>query len=586
MEKETKDFDLYESGIKFNMSLKPEYYKTNKINTEFYEGNQWIGSQDTTLPKPTFNILKRVGSYFVAQLTSTPIRVNMTPLLYSNVKRGINPELDDKLDKVEIAQSTVKKIYERNSFDSLIIDSVERAIKTGDMVAHIKFNPDIKPYVYNPSKKYKGDVEIEILDGANVFFGNANIRDVEKQPYIIISGRDTIENLKRECDNAEEKEKIVSDRDTDYEMGNVEEVEALSKEDGKALYIIKYYKKDGKVYMNKSTKTAIIKENIPLEIERYPIAFNNYERQSGCYHGRALITGLIPNQVFINRMWAMVMYHLTLNAFPKVVYDASKISSWTNEIGTSVPVDNTIGEQININNVAKYLEPAQMSPQVSQMLSEVMSSTKDMLGINDAILGNINPTNTSAILAVQKSGAVPLKNIQKNLYKFVEDMTLITLDMTSARYGKRDIVVDIEKENQITEFDFAELKDLPMSLDIEISEGGYYDELAQLSTLDNLLQLQQITIIDYLERMPDKVIPKRIELLNKKNDELQQQAEMQNEEVEAEQVIEYVKTLPKEFQQYLSTLNQDEALNIAKELMNLPPDEQNQIIGQMIQQIA
>ena len=45
----------------------------------------------------------------------------------------------------------------------------------------------------------KGEIEMELVDGINVMFGNPNSSSVEKQPYILIVGRDTVANLRREA---------------------------------------------------------------------------------------------------------------------------------------------------------------------------------------------------------------------------------------------------------------------------------------------------------------------------------------------------------------------------------------------------
>ena len=197
----TSDWLLYEAGLKYNNSK--NILQEAKVNTEFYEGNQWVGAKDTTLPKPMFNIIKRVGDYFVASLTSSPIKAFMTPLLFENFDKEVaaksqNAELIDMVNAIDVANATLTKIYERNKFQDKIRDAVTRAAKTGDMAFHIKFNTNLKPYVYAPKSIYKGDIEIEVEDGVNIFFGNANIHEVEKQPYILVAGRDTVENLNAE----------------------------------------------------------------------------------------------------------------------------------------------------------------------------------------------------------------------------------------------------------------------------------------------------------------------------------------------------------------------------------------------------
>lgn len=196
----TKDWKLYESGISFNNQHK--VIENAKLNTEFYEGNQWIGSQETRLAKPTFNILKRIGSYFNASLTSSPIKIFLTPLLFENLDKGTANKLEDAIlkeyaDIVDIANSAVVKVMERNNFQHKIREAVENAEKTGDMAFHFRFDTSVKPYVYAPNHLYKGDIVVDVIDGINVFFGNPNVRDVQSQPYIIIDGRDTVDNLRK-----------------------------------------------------------------------------------------------------------------------------------------------------------------------------------------------------------------------------------------------------------------------------------------------------------------------------------------------------------------------------------------------------
>ena len=75
---------LYEDGRMYNNSLVPNQYTLVNTNTEFFIGNQWIGLPDTPamreLDKPTFNILKRVASLFIASLTSSGVTLRFDPL--------------------------------------------------------------------------------------------------------------------------------------------------------------------------------------------------------------------------------------------------------------------------------------------------------------------------------------------------------------------------------------------------------------------------------------------------------------------------------------------------------------------------
>ncbi|MBQ9347470.1 MAG: hypothetical protein IJT94_09060 [Oscillibacter sp.] len=82
----TRAWRLYEKGRDYNTRLVPSQYQLVETNTEFFNGNQWLNLPDTPamreLPKPTFNILKRIASLFVASLTSSGVTVHFEPLAY------------------------------------------------------------------------------------------------------------------------------------------------------------------------------------------------------------------------------------------------------------------------------------------------------------------------------------------------------------------------------------------------------------------------------------------------------------------------------------------------------------------------
>src|SRR5699024_9675113 len=132
----------------------------------------------------------------------------------------------------------------------------------------------------------------------------------------------------------------------------------------KALYVYLYTRDEaGKIRVTKATKTAVIYENVETGLSRYPIAWGNWEKQKNQYHGRALVTGIIPNQIFINTMFAMVMRHLQLMGFPKTVYNADLVGQWSNEIGQTIAVRGLQPGQ-PISQVAYNLQPADMSAQI------------------------------------------------------------------------------------------------------------------------------------------------------------------------------------------------------------------------------
>ncbi len=440
--------------------------------------------------------------------------------------------------------------------DFRIRDALFDGAQTGDYCAHFWWDPEAVPYG-GAFGDVRGEIRMELVDGINVMFGNPNTPDVERQPYILIVGRATVEELKKELADHRGQGldgELQPDADFAFQagVGGRTELDADG-EDGKALYLYMYEKKrrveidpeTGEertavtVHVTKATKSCVIYEDVDTGLSRYPIAWGNWEKQKNQYHGRALVTGIIPNQIFINSMFAMVMRHLQLMGFPKTVYNADLISRWTNEVGQAIGVRGLQPGQ-SVGQVAYHLQPADMSAQILSAIDRAVAYTKDCLGVTDAQLGNVRPDNTSALMVLQQSAEVPLENTRAGLYEWLEDIGAILLDMMGTYYGKRPMVRDREFQEiaadpatgapvldpasgmlvtrkvtrRVTqEHDFSRLKKLWFNVRVNTGASTYFSEIAMIQTLDNLRRDGALEMVDYLERMPDKLIPRKEELV-------------------------------------------------------------------------
>ena len=597
----TVAWELYEQGRNYNMSLQPNQYNTVKTNTEFFIGNQWLHLPNTpamrSLPKPTFNILKRVASLFIASLTSSGVTVHFEPLAYYDGGNQVDPDHS----AAQFAEAEVANLFEKCKFEYRIREALFDGAQTGDYCAHLYFDPDELPYggMLGP---HRGEIKMELVDGINVMFGNPNDNRVQTQPYILIVGRDTVEHLKWEAERyrknggkgkKSDEADFQPDARLDDFIGNGGKVELTGDKNGKALYVYLYSKvtkevdkvdpKTGmtmyedelddegnpvpavddkgnpilddmgepatkkkpvkelvtSVHVTKATQTAVIFEDVDTGLSLYPIAWANWEKQKNQYHGRALVTGLVPNQIFINSMFATAMRHMQLVAFQKTIFNADLIDNWTNEVGQAIAVHGLQPGQ-SITQVAQNLPVAEMSSQIFTLIDKAMAYTKECLGATDAQMGNVKPDNTSALMVLQTNAEVPLENIRAGLYEWVEDISSILLDMMGTYYGKRPVVVDKTFNELITgpggtpvidpttgtmktqsmvrkvvqEFDFSVLKHLFLNLRIDVGATTYFSEIAMTQTLDNLRRDGTLDVIQYLERIPDKLIPKKQELLD------------------------------------------------------------------------
>jgi hypothetical protein len=66
----------------------------------------------------------------------------------------------------------------------------------------------------------------------------------------------------------------------------------------------------------------------------------------------------------------------------------------------------------------------------------------------------------------------------------------------------------------VEEFDFSQLKHICLNMRVDVGDTTYYSEVAMTQTLDNLRRDGTLDVIQYLERIPDKLIPRKQELID------------------------------------------------------------------------
>ena len=498
-----KIWKLYDKGLKFNSAI--DLADCVKANENFCIGKQWEGVESNGLPTPTFNFLKQIVLHQVASITSDNIAMSASPLAAAANDKGME-------QITAIVNDEFVSLFERNKITTLIREFMRNAAVDGDGCLYSFWDDD------------EDCVKTEVIENTRVYFGNPNDRRVQTQPYIVIARREMLDAVKEYASDHGAVQDVIDNAikpDTDENNSDMDRLV-----DDKCTVLLYLYKNrdSGTIHAVESVRGTIIRDEWDMGIKLYPINWLNWDYVQDCYHGQALITGLIPNQMFVNKAYAMCMMSLMMSAFPKTVFDKTRVDKWSNQVGA------TIGVNGDVTNIAKIIEPAQISPQVSQFIESAIQNTQNFTGATSAALGNTRPDNTSAIIALQRAASIPSEITKQNLYQCVEDLGRIYIEFMANYYGKRAVdmaVTDVlppevaqfagvpaTQQMQVM-FDFGQLKGLPMLLKLDVGASAYWSEIASMQTLDNLLQLQKIDIVDYLERIPDGYIAKRQELLAK-----------------------------------------------------------------------
>lgn len=498
----------------FQFKQKIGLYDTVQVNEDFFVGKQWEGVQANGLPTPTFNFLKRVVNFQVATITSDNMAIQATPL--PSVSRFTAAQIE-KI--TEIINHQYAAIIERNRIVSLLRQFMRNAAVDADSCIYSWFDPAIEN-----GQMVKGEICAEIIENTRVHFGNPNCRDVQKQPYIILSKRGLVDDVRYQAEQY--KEAGVCG------MDNPDEIQADSEKfqnrydsytDDKVTVLTYLYRnrETGTIWCVESTERGILRKAYDTKYTLYPLVWLSWDYVQDCYHGQAMITGLIPNQKFINKMFAMVGISLMTTAFPKVIYDKNRIRSWDGGVGTAVGVNG------NVDSVAKTINGAAVSPQIAQFLEMTIDTTQTFLGASDVAMGDSRPDNTSAIIALQRAANTPMEMTKQNMYQCVEDLARIWLDMMTVRYGTRMVEVSMKMDKpgeqplgmmlppQVFQepFDFSTLKNFPIAIKQDVGASSYWSEMANMQTLDNLLMNKHITLKQYLERLPNGYISKKQELI-------------------------------------------------------------------------
>ena len=363
----------FEKCFDFNSQI--GLYDTVQVNEDFFIGNQWQGVESNGLPTPTFNFLKQVVLFQVATITSDNLTLQATPMPSVS---GYDTRTLEEI--AQIVSHQYAAIIERNRIVTKLREFLRNAAVDGDGCMYFHFDPSVEN-----GQLVKGEIQAEVIENTRVYFGNPNCRDVQKQPFIILSRRAMVEDVRWYAEDMKEAGQC--------KIENVDDIKADSEKwqnkydsftDDKVTVLTYLFKNrdTGTIWCIEATETGIIREAYDTEYTLYPLIWINWDYIHDCYHGQSMLTGLLPNQKFINKIFAMVGISLLTTAFPKVVYDRNRIRSWDGSVGTAVGVNG------NVDNVAKTIDGATVNPQIAQFMELCISKTRSFLGASDVAMGD------------------------------------------------------------------------------------------------------------------------------------------------------------------------------------------------------
>lgn len=451
----------------------------NRTNTcwNFFVGKQWEGveSDGEELPFLNYihpNVMRKV----------TTIYTNRMAVNYSDMEgRAELQPVYERLSQMFSAK------WEKANEDVLCRKSVKHGNITGDGLQ------------YFPT----GDVEdVQILLNTDILYGDESEPNIQRQPYIIIQERRSVEEVKemaRQNGISEEEIALIGpDRDTDNVLGNVDEVEGADSSDSTKVTVITHFEKkkepvteaiweeneDGVrvgtlvktgetrdvVYIARCTRNAMVENERPIEgepspvqkangqqgraLSLYPIIKFSWEEFPNDARGVSQVEGLIPNQILINKTLARRSMTTKNTAYPRMAYDSSMVSNPEDLTKVGMPIEVSSGGAQSVNQAVAYLNPAQSNDEPKRLTDDLLEITQELSGSGDTTMGNIDLQRVaaSAIVAVNDQAQSMHDDTVANLQLFVEDMANLWVELWQVfNPNGMTVVVKQEIQEEITE---------------------------------------------------------------------------------------------------------------------------------------
>ena len=494
----TATWSLYERGQNFKNTR--DLFRMVKQAHEMESGNQWAGLNPGVIRPITLNILKSLVKFKIGVVNANDYEIIYTP---NNID---NDKFNEELRKItKHLNRYIRETLETFNIYRNIRKVVKDACIVGEGVLYFDYNKD------------KTEVYSRVIPMVNISYGNENDSDIQEQPYILLSFRKPVDQVREEAiANGIEEETAATIHGTKVsfeESGIASELEV----NDMVTVVYKFFKKEGTVWCEKTVKSLVFKEAFDTELTLYPITHYNWEDVEGSARGIGVVQYNIPNQIEINKTATRRALAVMLTAYPKLVYNGQKIKDIKalTEVGTPIKLTGDGASITDVRQAIGYLNPATASADASNLQSELMDRTRELEGAGDSVTGEVNPEQASgkAILAVQQAARQPLKEQIDKLKIMYEEIGNIVVDFwkthssngkTITEYVQQQMpdgtVQEVPKPFKIKR---SVLNKMKLNTKVDITPKTPFDKLAQEMALEKFLGEKTISFEEYVKALEE-----------------------------------------------------------------------------------
>ncbi len=515
----------YRQGVEYKAQLGSRgLYEQSRINERFYAGDQWHGANcGDSRPLVRHNVIKRIGDYKMAVVGASPVAVQFgvegvpnTLALQQSVGRYRDSlragETPAALSGDEEAQAVAAALtdYFRTTARRLKLDALKQRVLrnayiTGTGVLYTYWDDTVHTGLYADRARTAplyGDIAAEVLEIEQVYVGDPALEDIQEQPYVIIAQRRPVAELRRAAKKYGSRDwQDIQGEDSGSQGTLLTRFWKVWNEDGTACT----------VYAMQVCGETVVRPAWELAVAVYPLALFRWEERRHQAYGDSEIPYLIPNQIAINRTVSAGVWAVMMMGMPIMLVNGDVVSQpITNDPGQVIPVYGS-GEEMR--DAVHYVEPPAFSAQLDANVQNLIADTMTQAGVSSTLLGDVQPNNTSAIIAVREASLMPLQMMRNRFYTFIEEVARIWSAFWLSMYGDRALKIEQENGVWYMPFQAERYRDLLLSIRVDVGEGDPYSETRTVETLDNMLKNGVITPKQYLSRLPRGIIPNMEALL-------------------------------------------------------------------------
>ncbi len=480
---------------------------------DFFEGRQWPKATEATknLPRPVLNIIKMICRNKKSSILSSKSRI-----IYKSDKK----EAD--VDKFNKFASFIEKEMGLASIDKNAIDD---AVKKGSYFYHFYWDLNANGKDANTA----GALRCELVDPLNIFFENPCELDEQKQGWIVIVTRESVNSVKAKADKDALVDEIVPD-EADNDGYNTKEQES-----GKLCTLITCYSREnGHVVCSRATKTTVVnkpfgvvavvkteseKNNalLKMEDELYPIVAGYYEKRDRCIYGLSEVEGLLPNQKAINFIIAMVLLNTQENAWGRYVALPNALNG---QKITNTPGQVLIDYSGTGDGIKKLTEQAIHSLPL-EVVNVIINLTRSVSGASEVMTGETIGANMSgaAIAQLQAQAQMPIEELRETFWLVKKKQGKVLAQFYKHFYFDAEFAYEKavegkdEKQTMQDKFTSSDYQGVNFDIVVEATQGTRSSTASDIAMLDALLGGGHISLEAYINSYPDEAIGNKSQIM-------------------------------------------------------------------------